>query len=72
MVAFPEAMPWCACRQRKYAVVPSPPVATAAPRVSQEQYSRLRALPTAEDADEAFTSHFGDNAEKDWEWRNRR
>ncbi len=41
------------------------------PRVAQEQYSRLRALPTAQDADKAFESHFGDNAEKDWEWRKR-
>ena len=59
------------CRQRKYAVVPAPPVATAVPRVAQEQYSRLRALPTAEDADRAIESHFRDNAEKDWEWRKR-
>lgn len=57
--------------QRKYAVVPAPPVATAAPRVPQEQYSRHRALPTAQDADKAMESYFADNAEKDWEWRKR-
>ncbi|KAA6418387.1 MAG: hypothetical protein FRX49_11643 [Trebouxia sp. A1-2] len=57
--------------QRKYAIVPAPPVATAVPRVAQEQYSRLRALPTAEDADRAIESHFGDNPDKDWEWRKR-
>lgn len=55
--------------QRKYAVVPAPPVAMAAPQMRREQYSRLRTLPTAEDGEKAFEAHFGGNAEKDWEWR---
>lgn len=60
--------------QRKYAVAPAPPVAHMAPRVTREQHSRLRALPTAEDADKLFKAYHqsqGDT-EVDREWRNKK
>lgn len=65
---------WCCGRQRKYAVAPAPPVAHMAPRVTREQHSRLRALPTAEDADrifEAYDQSQGDT-EAGREWRNKK
>ena len=42
-----------------------------APRVTREQHSRLRALPTAEDADKIFEAHDQSpgGAEVDREWR---
>lgn len=64
----------CCDRQRKYAVAPAPPVAHMAPRVTREQHSRLRALPTAEDADKLFEAYHqsqGDT-EVDREWRNKK
>lgn len=52
-------------------MVPAPPVAHMGPRVTQEQYSRLRALPTAEDVDKFFEANEND-PEADANWRSKK
>ena len=74
VVHFGKLTRSCCDRQRKYAVAPAPPVAHTAPRVTREQHSRLRALPTAEDADklfEAYGQSQGDT-EVDRGWRSKK